>query len=200
MTGLEKITGKIEQDSAEKCESIILAAQKLAKEMNEQAIAEGERLISEAGEDAKMQAKDKIRIAESGARQKARQIILAARVEAINEAMTAGTKAVKDMPAAEYFDSLASLAFKHANEGHGKMCFSKSDLKRLPESFETKLNEALKEKGATVSISTDPVAIDDGFILVYGDIEMNCTFDALLDSSLDELKEKIATLFFNERR
>ncbi|NLX93741.1 MAG: hypothetical protein GXZ02_07760, partial [Clostridiales bacterium] len=46
----------------------------------------------------------------------------------------------------------------------------------------------------------EPAAIADGFILVYGDIEMNCTFDALLEESHDELKEKIAQLFFNERR
>ncbi len=200
MTGIEKIISKIEQDSAKKCESIIAAAQKLAKQMNEKAQAEGAKLVSEAEEEAKLKAKDMIRMAESGAEQKAKQIILAARVEAINEALTAGAKAIKEMPADDYFNSLVSLAVKNASEGHGEMRFSESDLKRLPESFETNLNKALAEKGATVNISLQPVSITDGFILVYGDVEMNCTFDALFEESYDELKEKFAQLLFNERR
>lgn len=200
MTGLEKIINKIEQDSAKKCASIILAAQKLAKEIDEQATAEGVKLVSGAEEEAKLQADDMIRMAESGAQQKAKQIILAARVEAINEAITAGAKALKTMPADDYFKSLAALAVKHANEGHGEMRFSENDLKRLPASFEPDLNKALVDKGSTISISREPAAITDGFILVYGDIEMNCTFDALLEASRDELKEKFAHLFFNERR
>ncbi|HZK38859.1 MAG TPA: V-type ATP synthase subunit E family protein [Clostridia bacterium] len=200
MTGIEKITSKIEQDSATKCESIIATAQKQAKEMNAQAEAEGAKLIGQAEEKSKLKAKDMIRMAQSAAQLKANQIILGARVEAIKEALAVGAKALKNMPVDDYFNSLAALAVKHASKGHGEMRFSQSDLKRLPESFETDLNKALGDKQATVNVSMQPADITDGFILVYGDVEMNCTFDALLESGSDELKEKIAQLFFNERR
>lgn len=200
MTGIEKIISKIEQDSIKKCESITLQAQKLAKEMNAQAEAEAAKLVNEAEEESKLKANDMIRMAQSAAQQKANQIILGARVEAIKEALATGTKALKNMSADDYFNSLAALVIKHASKGHGEMRFSENDLKRLPESFESDLNKALEGKGSTVSISMQPAAISDGFILVYGDVEMNCTFDALLESSSDELKEKIAQLFFNERR
>ena len=71
------------------------------------------------------------------------------------------------------------------------MCLNRADLERLPSSFENDLKHALKEKGCEPTLSEDPVDITGGFVLVYGDIEINCSFDALIEGNSEELKELV---------
>ena len=196
MTGTEKIVGRIKLDSAQKCENMIAQARQQAAQITEKAAAEGEALSGGANEIAKNQADEIIRMAVSAAQQKAGQIILAARIEALNEALNAAAGSFRDMPADEYFSALSALAIKNAMPGTGEMRLSERDLKRLPPQFEAKINESLTEKVSSVKIGGEPAAIDDGFILVYGDVEINCTISALIEASRDELKEKICGIIF----
>lgn len=196
MTGTEKIVGRIKLDSAQKCENMIAQARQQAAQIIGKAAAEGEALIGGANEKAKNQADEIIRMAISGAQQKAGQISLKARIEALNEALSAAASAFRDMPADEYFSALSALAIQNVMPGTGEMRFSKRDLTRLPVKFEANINEKLLKKDTAVKISAEPAAIEDGFILIYGDIEINCTFSALIEASRDELKEKICVIIF----
>lgn len=196
MTGLEKIINKIEHDSANKCGDIIAAAKKHAEEIEKQAAIEGETITAGLDETARHQAKEIILKAHSGAAQKAKQVILNARVEAINETLASAANAIKQMPEEEYFKSLIALAANNAAQNQGEMRLSLSDLNRLPPEFEKDLNNALKNKEITVKVSEKPADIGHGFILVYGDVEINCTFDALMEASRDELKEVICGIIF----
>ena len=196
MTGLEKIIEKIELDSAKKCGDIIAAAKKHAEEIAKHADAEGESFTADSDETARHQSREIVQKAHSGAAQKAKQVILNARVEAINETLASAANALTQMPDEEYFSSLIALAVKNAAQDQGEMRLSLSDLNRLPPEFETDLNNALKSKEITLRISEKPAAIGHGFILVYGDVEINCTFDALLEESRDELKEIICGIIF----
>ena len=38
--------------------------------------------------------------------------------------------------------------------------------------------------------------IENGFILVYGDIEINCTFRALINEQKDTIREKVCGVIF----
>lgn len=197
MTGLEKIINKIECDSAQKCSDIITAAQKQAEEIAVRAIADGETLIAYANETARHQAKETIRMANSSAAQKAKQIILAARVEALNETFSAAAHALNQLPVKDYFNSLLLLAVKNAVPGKGEMRLSTTDLERLPQGFQTDLNNALKDISKKITISNQPVEIGQGFVLVYGDVEINCAFNVLLDANREELKEIICSIIFS---
>lgn len=196
MTGTEKIVSRIKHDSAKKCENIIAQARKQALEITEKATAEGEALVIGTAEKAMNQADEIIRMAISGAQQNAGQISLTARIEALNETLSVAASAFRNLPADEYFSALSALAIKNIMPGTGEMRLSERDLKRLPPQFEARINKAIVKMEAAVNISAEPVGIDDGFILVYGDIEINCTFGALIEASRDELKEKICGIIF----
>ena len=66
----------------------------------------------------------------------------------------------------------------------------------LPKGFEDTLNQALAEKGGRLTVSGQAAAIDGGFILSYGGIEENCSFEALFDSAKETLQDKVQELLF----
>ena len=69
------------------------------------------------------------------------------------------------------------------------------DLARLPQTFEEQINTAIFERGA-VQVSKTPMDIENGFVLVYGDIEINCTLRAVFDERMDNLKDLLRPLLF----
>lgn len=68
----------------------------------------------------------------------------------------------------------------------------------MPADFEKRISAAAEEKGGSLVLSKEPKAIEDGFILVYGGIEENCTLKALLDAKKDELQDKVRDFIFIE--
>ena len=77
------------------------------------------------------------------------------------------------------------------------MYLSERDLDRLPEDFEEKVNSLIFEKGALM-ISKKPGNLENGFILVYGDMEVNCTLRAVFDEKHDLLKDLLGKALFTE--
>ena len=92
---------------------------------------------------------------------------------------------------------LLKLAVKSAQTGEGELLFSAKDLARLPEGFEEQINAALKDKGAVLHVSAGSRDIDAGFVLTYGGIEENCSFDAIFDSARETLQDKAQELLFS---
>jgi len=59
----------------------------------------------------------------------------------------------------------------------------------MPKDFEKEIKSIAEKKGGKIQISTEPAKISDGFILVYGEIEENCTYDAIFASNRDILRD-----------
>ena len=66
----------------------------------------------------------------------------------------------------------------------------------MPQDFEKKIAAAAEAKGGSLVLKKEPKAIEDGFILVYGGIEENCTLKALFDAKKDELQDKVNEILF----
>ena len=75
------------------------------------------------------------------------------------------------------------------------MYLSKRDLERAPEDFEESINSLVYEKGA-VRLSKKPRDIENGFVLVYGDMEVNCTLRAIFDEKHDLLRDALCKELF----
>jgi len=195
MTGLNKIIERISQDSVAKCDSIIFDANNEAAKIKNVAVAQGDAEKQKVVEAAKAQAKTITEMAESSAQLATRKKLLATRVEIINDAINAAYEKMKAMPDNDYFVALYALVKKYAQDLEGTMLLSQKDLGRKPKDFVKKINEGLS-KNAKITVSDKPANIGEGFILVYGDIEINCSFDALIEDSRDELKDKIYNMIF----
>ena len=95
----------------------------------------------------------------------------------------------------DYFALLHKLCVKNIEKGECELFLNARDLKRLPADFEDSINSAVYETGA-VHVSLQPKDIENGFVLVYGDMEVNCTLRAVFDSSMDQLKDLLGPMLF----
>ena len=115
--------------------------------------------------------------------------ILRAKQQVIEQAIDKARESIAGLNDEEYFNVLEKLLRKNVQQGKGKICFSKKDLDRIPNGFEDRVKEIVAENQGELVIDKEPANIKDGFVLVYGEIEENCTLKALFDSNIDRIKD-----------
>lgn len=196
MTGLERIIEKIESDSRAACDELIKKASDEARGILESARQNAETERRDALSAAAEKCGADLETARSGAELRRRQAVLAAKTEIIGGIIAEAVQTLENLPDGEYFDAIETLVIKYAQAGEGVLRFSKKDLARMPEGFESRINAALSGGNASVTISAEPYHIGAGFILVYGDIEQNCTFEAIKNACLDELSDELYDIMF----
>lgn len=195
MTGLEKITEKIIDEAQKNCDAIIGEASAEVKEIiskaRAKAKAESEKIIS----DAHKTARRKQAVSKSTAESITRNRYLEIRNAILNDIISAAYLEIEKFSDEEYFSMLKKLCIKNVQPGECEMHLSGYDMGRLPDDFEMSINSEIYEKGA-VHISNVPADIENGFILSYGDIEINCTLKAVFDENMDSLKDMLSTALF----
>ena len=174
MSGLDRIIEKINADSLASCREIADQAQKKAQDIAEDANAHAEKAYSDIIADAEKKAQSILNMSEANISGIARRAELSAKVEAVDAAIEAAYDAMCNMGADDYFAALEKLAVRNACKGEGELRLSKADLDRVPQGAD----------------------IENGFILVYGDIEINCTFRALINEQKDTIREKVCGVIF----
>lgn len=195
MTGLDKIIEKILLQSQENCNAILNDAsaqvKKIISEAREKANKESSDIIAKANAEAK-----KIEaVSKSSAESITRNRYLEIRNAILNDIISAAYLEIEKFSDEEYFDMLKRLCIKNVLEGECEMHLSGYDIGRLPDDFEMSINSEIYEKGA-VHICVTPGDIENGFILTYGDIEINCTLKAVFDENMDRLKDMLSTALF----
>lgn len=190
MTGLDKIIEHIKQESDAAVNKILSDTQAEVDNILGEAKATCEEMSK------KLEAKAEADVAlaksrgESAAALTKRKKLLAARQEIITEMLDASCKAMSALPADEYFAVLTKILDKYALNMAGTIILSAKDLGRVPAEFKS----AIEKKSLT--LSDKKAAIDGGFILVYGDIEENCSFEALFADEKENLQDKVRDLLF----
>ena len=97
------------------------------------------------------------------------------------------------LPDEAYFDRLLPVLGRSVQPGAGILRLNARDLARLPADFDSRLRVLLKEAGVegTITVSGVPGAIDGGFLLQYGDVEINAAFSALAEEKREALEDLI---------
>lgn len=196
MTGLEKITEKILLDSQNNCEKILEDGASQVKEILARAKITADERAKELIEIAEAEAEKKNAVAKSNAESITRNRYLEIRNAILNDIISAAYETIERLSDEEYFDLVKKLCYKHIQTGECTMYMSGSDLFRLPKDFEDEINSVIFEKGA-VHVSDVPADIENGFILVYDGFEVNCTFKAVFDESIENLKYALSRVLFN---
>lgn len=197
MVGLEKILSCIEDEATMISNKIIndaeLEAQNIILKARDKAELEAKLIIKEADDRADFLLKR----ADSQSNLKEREMILNAKREQINYILNESKKVLASLPDKEYFEVILKLCRKHISPLKGEMIFSQADLSRLPRDFKANLSELAKSIGGDIKISDQTREINGGFVLSYGDIEENCSFDALIESNMDALSDIINEILFS---
>lgn len=194
MTGLETILQQIAADAQAEADELAAAtaAEKAAILAEAKAQAEAaERTAITAGEEQAAQIRER---AESAAQMERRNAILACKQGLIHETIEQVKQALADAPDEKYFSVLVALAGKFAAEGKAELRLNQKDLNRLPEDFAEQLKAAAPQ--AELTVAKEPYDLKNGFLLVYGGIDINCTLDAVFDGAQAELSDAVSRILW----
>lgn len=198
MSGLEKIRDRIIQDAKGTADEKIKEAESKASEIKSQAVREADDIAKsmEAKTDAEIKAYSE-RV-DSAIDLEHRTRILAAKQELIGDIITEAKKRIKNLKDREYCELILKLIEKNMRKGEeGVIYFSDEDFKRIPSGFSFDVNKVAAKNGGELSISKETRKIGSGFVLSYGGIEENCTFDALFEEKKDDLTDIVQTILFS---
>ena len=186
MTGLDKIVNQILDDAGKEASQVMEKAQAEADEILSAAREACEKLA--AGNDEKIEEAQKSHIEriQSSAQLQKRQAVLKAKQELIAKVIDKAYSELCKKDGDEYFTLIKKMLEKFALARSGEVYFSEKDL----------IKTIAAAKGGSLSLAKEPKELDGGFILVYGGVEENCSFKALISAKKDELADKVHQLIF----
>lgn len=194
MTGLESILSQIDGDAKREAEEQLSAAREEAGKILEAAREAAAQKASAILAEGEEKAQDIRSRADSATELARRNAMLSFKQQVIREAIDSTLDSLENAPDGEYFSLLLQLAARFSREGKAEMRLNARDLKRLPADFEEQLKKAAPR--AEIAISPTPCDIESGFLLIYGGIDINCTFRAIFEAAEGELRDAAGKILF----
>lgn len=196
MGGLEEILNQIKADANEEAADILAKAQDTCDSIKENAQIEIDKIETAGTKKAESEKKLLFSKIKSAAGMEAKQKYLEAKQKIISDIVNKAYNKMVNASDEEYFGYLIKMTEEYAQPAEGKMCLNKKDLERLPKDFQEKISEAANKNNGKLSVSNEPINIENGMILDYGDIVENCTFDAVFHNKKDDLQDEINRFLF----
>ena len=190
MAGIDKILEHINNEAETDVKKVIAEAQKEADDIIRRAKKQSESQLESLNAKTESEYKDKLKRGESAASLKEKRMILEAKQDIIQEIIEDAKESLYKLSDKEYFETLLKMAGKYSTGEKGKLLLNANDYKRKPSDFGKNIESA----GLELSDETREIA--GGFVLVYGDVEENCSFEALFLAAKEELQDKVGELLF----
>lgn len=194
MAGIDKITQQILNKAETEKEAILLSAEEEAGKIKTSAEEEIKEYLEKLQEKTEAKLKDLEARAISQEAQQSRRTLLKTRQEIISGLMNDAKENIRKSSPEHYAEILLKLLAANVQKNEGELRLSAEDLDRLPADFAKKAQAIAKEKGGSLTLSKEPAAIKDGFLLIYGDIEENCSLDAVFAAEKDSLTDLIHSM------
>ena len=226
MEGIEKITAKIAQDAQAEIDKLMAETGEKAQAIQVNAAAQAQQEANEIVEKGRMAASERLERLSSAAQMERRKLELTAKQEVLGEAFDLALKKLCSLPEKEYIALLTKLALKASSSGKELLIFSKKDREKVGKAVVAAANEALlKERapnlppevtksrmgtlmdklvhnttaivtGVGLTVSDETRDIQGGFIMVDGDVEINCAFETLIRLQREQMEKKVANVLF----
>lgn len=191
MTSSEKILAGIAEESKAQADKINSDAEKQAADIiaaaREEAESEAEKIKAEAEKKAELI----ISSGKSSAELLKRDTALKCRRGLIEKALITVADTVNAYSDKDYFDFLLTLIKKEKLNGKGEVYLSVKDKARDIAAFKSELS------ALDLTLSDTFADINGGFILKYGDIQINGELSALIHEKRDVLTDELNKALFN---
>lgn len=191
MTSSEKILAGIAGEAKTEAEKITAEAEKQAAEITAAAKAEAETDAGKIRAAAEKKAELIINSGKSSAGLLKRDTALNCRRELIEKALNFVADTVNAYGDKDYFDFLLTLIKKEKLNGKGEVYLSVKDKARDIAAFKSELS------ALDLTLSDTFADINGGFILKYGDIQINGELSALIHEKRDALTDELNKALFN---
>lgn len=193
MAGIDIMIRQIEDDTKAVCDEILGAARAKSDGILKDAQLKADKITADGKVRTASRVADIEKRGESSAELEERKVALYTKQGIISDMLNAGLATAKSLPDDEYFALILKMIEKNSQPADGVISFGQKDLDRLPKGFAEQANAVSAGK---LTLSDTAAAIDAGFILSYGGIEENCSFDAIFMSESDELSDRAGKLLF----
>ena len=198
MSGAERITRRILAEAAAGAAAICEEAKQKAAE----ALAEAEKVAGltrkQIAERAAGEAVEQKRRIKGMAELELRKEILAAKRELLDEAFEKALAGLAGLDDDCYRSLLKRMLLTAAERGDETVFLSSRDGRRLDREFWAGVNRDLAGAGkkGTLVPAAETRDLRGGFILQSGGVEINCSFESLLEMQREELEPEVAALLF----
>ena len=226
MEGIEKITAKIAQDAQAEISRLMAEADEKVGAIQAEARAQAQREAAEIEARGRSAAGERLERLSSASQMERRKLELAAKQEVLGEAFALALEKLCTLPEKEYISLLAKLALEASSSGKEQLIFSKKDRASVGKQVVMAANDALvKERapslpeevakskvgafvdklvhnttavvtGTGLTLSEETRDIKGGFIMVDGDVEINCAFETLVRLQREQMEKKVADALF----
>lgn len=191
MSGLDKVIESIIAEANMNASRIINEAETECERIKAESKAECDAIKNEAAEKNDKKEAQLKESALSTSRLVKKQEMLRAKRRVIDTVTEKVKEKLYSLDDKEYFNTLYRLMEKNIHEDEkGEIILNAKDKKRIPENFSEKLS------GCGLALAKDSADIKGGFILRYGGIEENCSFDAVIDSASEEITDIVSSELF----
>lgn len=191
MSNAEKLIARILNDANAEADGLIAAAENEKAEALKAAKKDAEAMAAELLSGAKKKVEALHNTAAASAERILRNAELTQRRVEISATLSLMLEQLKGLPPKEYFDRLLELAKAAATGEKGVMLLDPSDFSRVPDEFKKELQK--------LNIEIDTVGMpmpDGGFVLRYGQIEINNRFGAISAEKKEQLEDFINRQLF----
>lgn len=196
MSGLDKIIETIDGSFEQSCDDAIAEAKKQADDIIKKAEAQAEQTKAELLALSRQGfERDYARSVASFEAEEKRKLLYA-KVKTADGVISKAMRKIKELPCGRYFDLCFKLFEKYFDGGDCAMLFSPEDVTRMPQDFKQAV--AQKAGQSKVDIRGDGEIKGGGFVLNFGEIRENCTFDALLENKADRIKDRVFAALFEK--
>ncbi len=196
MSGLEKIIQQIEDEAKSSAGDITREAHENAAQILSEADKRCSEIAAQAAEQSKVSKENILNKGRSAAQMQRGRELLAAKQNVIRSIIDEAYQILCQLDEKEYFGLIRKMLEIYVSDGDGEIIFSPRDQARLPADFPAVAAEISAERGGTLTVSDQTREMDGGFLLVYGGVEVNCSFHAIFMSKMEYFQDIVHKFLF----
>jgi len=198
MANIESLVNKIIEDAQREADSIVNIAQDKKSNMinseKEKAEAEKDEILAKARIEAQTRKERVI----SNAKLKVRNNKLQAKQEVMDRVFEIALEQLRNLPCDIFSKFVKTSVMSSGVDGNEKIIVNKNYKPKFNDELMNDINNSLKETGkvSNVDLSVEIRDIKDGFILAKKGIELNYTFEDLMNSIREDIEGDILAVLF----
>lgn len=199
MSNINNLTNKIMDDAQLRAKSIIEEAKKEEIDIISKKVSEAEKIKAQMIEKSKEEGLRKKERIISSAHLKVRNDKLTAKQEMISDVFEKSIEKLNAMNDKEFLAFMKSSLLSANLSGDETIVVSENFKKAVDDKFLKSINEELNklDKAGKLTLASEERNIKPGFIVIKNGIELNYTFEALVNSYREELGYEVANALFN---
>lgn len=199
MSSLNNIISKILKDAKDKSENIVSTANAEKDIIISKKINSAKEIESEMAKKSQIEAKSRKERIVSAAKLKVRDNKLDAKQGIIEDIFKTSIDKLCSSSKEDFKNFILNSVLSIKVDGDETLVLNEAGMNIIDEAFIKELNESLKAKGINgdIKLSSQTREFNGGFILQKNGIEINNTYEALVDSLREELETEVAGVLFN---